>query len=42
MVKKALKRMVCLPGFQDFADGFHVDEYDLDEDQWTEGFVTVN
>lgn len=29
------------PGFQQHLEGFHIDRYELDEDQWTEGFVTA-
>jgi len=30
------------PGFKDFADYFFVEEYQLDETNWQEGFVTEN
>ncbi|RKE05149.1 hypothetical protein [Streptomyces sp. TLI_171] len=30
-----------LPGFADEPDCFRIGEYDLDEDDWTEGFVPV-
>ncbi|GGN09109.1 hypothetical protein GCM10011609_56060 [Lentzea pudingi] len=30
-----------LPGFRDDPECFHIDEYTLDEDQWTTGFTTV-
>jgi len=29
------------PGVTDEADGFYIDEYQLDQDHWTEGFVTL-
>ena len=29
------------PGFCDSTDGFHVDKYRIDEDHWTEGYVTL-
>ena len=29
------------PGFSDEPDGFHIDEYPLDQDQWSEGYVAV-
>ena len=29
------------PGFADAPDGFHIDEYRLDQDQWAEGYVVV-
>ncbi|MCA9599083.1 MAG: hypothetical protein KC776_37490 [Myxococcales bacterium] len=37
----AIQRLRSLPGFSDFPDGFVIDEYALDEDHWTEGFVTL-
>ena len=48
----AIDRLRRRPGFSasprlvdpvsdDFADGFYVDEYELDRDNWPEGFVTV-
>lgn len=30
-----------LPGFSDSPDGFQVEEYTVDRDEWAEGFVTV-
>ena len=30
-----------LPGFQDFPDAFLIDEYGVDEDEWTTGFESV-
>jgi hypothetical protein len=42
--QKAQDRIVRarrLPGFRDEPDCFLVDAYTLDEDQWTEGFVTT-
>ena len=37
----AVARLRCLPGFSDAPDGFHVDEYRVDEDHWVEGYVAV-
>ena len=34
--RRALKR----PGFRDVPDGFCIDAYAVDEDQWEEGFMT--
>jgi hypothetical protein len=34
----ATSRLRPLPGFRDGLDGFHIDEYRLDEDHWAEGF----
>ena len=36
----ATNRLRELPGFRDYPDGFHIDEYSLDKDYWAEGFVT--
>ena len=33
-------RAAKLEGFRDFQDGFSIDEYSVDEDCWTDGFVT--
>jgi homoserine kinase type II len=37
----AVARLSCQPGFSDAPDGFHVDEYRVDQDCWVEGYVTV-
>jgi homoserine kinase type II len=29
------------PGFRDAPEGFEMERYELHEDHWTEGFVTV-
>ncbi len=36
--KKALSKYKGLPDFKEHADGFTIDEYDIDEDNWTQGF----
>ena len=38
----AVLRLKDQPGFCDFADTFSIDEYRLNEDHWTDGFVTVH
>jgi hypothetical protein len=50
---EAIERAKTLPGFNDHPElrnpivdinvesGFYIDEYKLDEDHWTEGYVTV-
>lgn len=38
---EAVARLSRQPGFSDTPDGFSVDEYRLDQDQWAEGFVEV-
>lgn len=37
----AVTRLSRHPGFSEASDGFHVDEYRVDQDQWAEGFVSV-
>jgi hypothetical protein len=37
----AVARLSSQPGFRDATSGFHVDRYTVDQDHWTEGFVTV-
>lgn len=37
----AVARLGRQPGFSETPEGFHVDEYRVDQDQWTEGYVTV-
>ena len=39
-VEAAKARVSALPGFRDTPEQFRVEEVGLDEDQWTEGFVT--
>lgn len=34
----AVKRLVIQPGFRDYPDGFCIDEYEIGQDHWTEGF----
>ena len=35
----AVARLICRPGFSEAPDGFHVDEYCVDQDHWGEGYV---
>lgn len=37
----AIGRLSQAPGFCDALAGFHIDEYDLDKDQWVEGYSTL-
>ena len=37
----AVARLSCQPGLSDAPDGFHVDEYRVDQDQWADGYVGV-
>ena len=39
--EKAVERLRLRPGFRDRPEGFTIDLYRLDEDHWTEGFVTI-
>jgi hypothetical protein len=38
----AVEQLRRAPGFCDHADGFHIDEYEIDKDHWVEGFFTAN
>jgi len=38
----AVARLSLHPGFADARDGFTVDEYTVDKDQWVEGYATVS
>jgi hypothetical protein len=35
----AVERLRSQPGFRDYPDYFSIDEYEVDRDHWTEGFV---
>jgi hypothetical protein len=37
----AIMRMSQAPGFSDAPTGFHIDEYQVDKDQWIEGYSTL-
>ncbi len=36
----AIARLGRAPGFSDAVAGFHIDEYQVDRDQWVEGYST--
>ena len=36
--QEAVKRLTTQPGFRDTPDGFFIDEYVVNEDNWSEGF----
>ena len=38
---EAMARLGRLPGFSEAPDGFHVDEYRVDQDHWVEGYVVA-
>jgi hypothetical protein len=37
----AIGRLKQNPGFVDTPDGFHIDECQLNQDHWTEGYTSV-
>lgn len=38
--ENAIERLSKQPGFRDFPDHFYIDEYEIDRDNWSEGFIT--
>jgi hypothetical protein len=38
--EEARLRLLQQPGFRELPDGFRFDRYGLDEDHWTEGYVS--
>ena len=42
LAQKAVERFRLLPGFCDAPDGFAMDRYEVDEDNWTSGFFTFS
>ena len=39
--RAAIERLRLQPGFSDYPNGFTIDRYKLDQDNWTEGFVDL-
>jgi len=39
--RAAIERLRDKPGFAEFQEGFEIARYKINEDHWTEGFVTV-
>jgi len=39
--QRAVDRLKLQPGFRDTPEGFSIDPYSLDEDNWTDGYVTA-
>ena len=37
----AIKRLSIQPGFRETIEAFHIGEYEIDKDHWTEGFATI-
>jgi hypothetical protein len=40
VAQAAITRLAQVPVFSDALAGFHLDEYQLDKDQWTDGYST--
>lgn len=40
IAQAAIDRSAELPGFRESVGGFSIDEYLIDQDNWTEGFVS--
>jgi len=38
---QAVERLKSKPGFCEIPEGFSIDLYTLDEDNWTDGYLTV-
>lgn len=38
---QAINRLKDQPGFRDKLDSFHVSEYEINKDHWTEGYATM-
>ncbi len=37
----AINRLISKPGFKDCPEGFTIDNYEIDKDHWTEGYVVA-
>jgi homoserine kinase type II len=40
--RAAIGRLIPQPGFRKYPDGFEIDGYELDKDNWAEGFGFSN
>jgi len=38
--QEAIERLSRVPGFLETPSGFCIDEYQIDKDQWAEGYMT--
>ncbi len=38
--EKAKQRVLTKPGFRDSPEGFSIDRYTVDTDNWTEGYIS--
>lgn len=39
--EETIERFKNIIGFKEHQDCFYIDEYDIDKDNWIEGFITV-
>ena len=39
--EKAIAKLICISGFKDTPNGFSIDEYELNQTQWLDGYKTV-
>jgi hypothetical protein len=37
----AIERLAQAPGFSEAPSGFHIDEHQVDKDQWVEGYSSL-
>lgn len=40
LAEAAVRRYRLLPGFRDHKDDFFIDRYEVDKDEWAEGFIS--
>ena len=41
LAEAAIERIRGLPGFVDRPDSFRIDRYDVDQDHWARGFISL-
>ena len=41
LAEEAIERNKTFKGFCDFPKGFYLNEYEIDEDAWSSGFITI-
>ncbi|WP_042161460.1 DUF7336 domain-containing protein [Paenibacillus gorillae] len=42
IAESVVEKFKRLPGFRDYLDAFYINEYEIDKDNWTEGFITCS
>jgi hypothetical protein len=42
LAQASVERHKALPGFSDYPLGFDISEYELDKDEWNEGFLDLS